>query len=136
MMQDAARGVAKRFDWRGAGIEDGKDAAWTGLEALIPPRERADDAALAQYKLQAAAEILGMQQSFLERVVVEWKHVIPDFPPRTLTHEFEASEKTNRWLAHRFPGPQPDVGTQGMVCRFQRVIAGAGVHAEPFDPVL
>src|SRR5580700_11255529 len=128
MMQDTARGVAERFNRRIAGIEDGEDTARTGLEALVAPREGANDAALAEYKLQVAAEILGMQQSFLERVVVEWKHILLDFPPRTLVHVFEAAEKIRRRLAHGFLELARDVGTHGTDRGIHRVIARAGIH--------
>src|ERR1700733_5639850 len=95
---DAARGVAERFDRRIAGIENRQHAARARLKALIAPRKGADDAALAQHVFQIAAEIFGVQQAFLERVIVEWKHILPDFAPRALVHVFEGAEIIRRRL--------------------------------------
>ena len=80
--QDGFGGVADGFDIL-AGIEEGDDAARAAFEALVAPREGADDGALAEHQLDVAAEVLGVQQAFLERPVVEREHVgatrRPDF---------------------------------------------------------
>src|SRR5262252_6224737 len=71
---DRLGGVADRFH-AFAHVEEGDDAAGTAFEALVAPRERADQAALVEHELDVAAEILGVQQSLLERPIVEREHV-------------------------------------------------------------
>src|SRR5258707_6896890 len=71
---DRFRGVADRFHII-AGIEESDDAAGTGFQPLITPGERADQRPLVEHELDVAAEILGVQQPFLERPAMKWKNV-------------------------------------------------------------
>jgi hypothetical protein len=82
--------------------------------------------------LEIAAQILGVQQAFLERVIVEWKDVLANFAAGALVHVFEGAEIIRRLLAHRLLEFAGDVGAHGADRRVHRMIARAGVHAEPF----
>src|SRR5262249_57290635 len=90
--------IADRFDVV-ARIEEGDDAAGTSFEALVAPRERADQRPLVEHELDVAAEVLGVQQSLLERPAVERKHVGDHAPPRSLVSVFEGAEELSRSLA-------------------------------------
>src|SRR5580704_8259869 len=116
---DAARGVTERLDRCIAGIEDRQHAAWARFETLIAPGKGADDAALAEHDLEIAAEILGVQQAFLERVIVERKYVLPDFAPGALVHVFEGAEIIRRRFAFCFLELAGDVGAH---------MANRGIH--------
>src|ERR1044071_2070238 len=65
-------GVAHRLDVLAA-VEERDDAARAAFEALVAPRECADQAALVEHQLDVAAEVLGVQQALLERPAVERK---------------------------------------------------------------
>ena len=103
------------------------------FEAFIAPRKGADDAALAEHAFQIAAQILGVQQSFLERVIVERKHVRADLSSGALVHVLERAEIIRRLLAHRLFELARDVRPHGADRRIHRMIARARIHAEPFD---
>src|SRR6185437_4094248 len=96
--QNRLRGVADRLDIL-AGVEEADDAARAAFEALVAPREGADQAALVEHQLDVAAEILRVQQAFLERPVVEWEHVGRHFPARALMRVLERAEELARRLA-------------------------------------
>src|SRR6266850_3381021 len=63
------RGIAHRLDVL-SGVQERDDAARAAFEALVAPGEGADQAALAEHELDVAAQVLGVQQPFLERPVV------------------------------------------------------------------
>ena len=66
MSEDRFGGVADGFDIV-ARIQERDDAARAAFEAFVAPREGADDGALTEHELDVAAEVLGVQQSLLER---------------------------------------------------------------------
>ena len=68
--QNRLGGIADRLDVL-SDIEKRDDAAWTALETFVAPRKRADERALVEHELDVAAEILGMQEPFLERPVID-----------------------------------------------------------------
>ena len=51
-----------------ADVEQADDAARARLEPVVAPRKGADHAALVQHLLDVAADVLGVNQAFLERV--------------------------------------------------------------------
>src|SRR5215470_9542838 len=58
-VHDRLRRVAYRLDVV-VGLEEGDDAAWTTLEALIAPGKRPDQRALVEHELDVATEVLGV----------------------------------------------------------------------------
>src|SRR6185437_4848476 len=72
--QDRLRRVANRLDVI-VNVKETHDPARATFEAFITPGKSADHAALAEHHLDIAAEVFRMQQPFLERPVMEWKHV-------------------------------------------------------------
>src|SRR5262249_44888961 len=88
---DGLGGIAYSFD-RFTGIEECDDAARAALEAFVAPREGPDQTALVEQELDIAAQVLGMQQAFLERPVVKREHVGGDFAPGFLVRVLERPE--------------------------------------------
>ena len=88
-------GVADRLH-RHVGVEEANDAAGAAFEALVAPRKRADQAALAQHQLDVAAEIFRVQQAFLECPGVEREYVLRDAPAGLLVGEFKGAEELAR----------------------------------------
>src|SRR5262249_28650593 len=95
---DRFRGVADRLDII-AGIQESDDAAGTGFQPLITPGERADQRPLVQHELDIAAEILGVQQPFLERPAMKWKHVGRDPTSGFFVAGFESAGELSWRLA-------------------------------------
>src|SRR5262249_46337649 len=93
--EDRLGGVAHRLDVL-AHVEKRDDAARAAFEALVAPRKRADEAALVEHELDVAAEVLGMQQAFLEGPAVEGKYVGRDLAAGFLVHVVEGAEELAR----------------------------------------
>src|SRR6266508_3704480 len=132
---DRLRGVADRLDIV-AGIEERDDAARTAFEALVTPRERADQGALIEHQLDVAAEIFGVQQALLERPIVEREHVGDDFAPGFLVRVFERAEEFRRRLAVALGELRGKVGAHVADRGVHGVVARAGIHGPPLDLLL
>src|SRR5262245_65044533 len=69
-IRETARRIADRLHRHVAGIGERENAARAAFEPFVAPDERADGAALAEHELDVAAEVLRVQQAFLEAVIV------------------------------------------------------------------
>src|SRR5215467_204234 len=76
-----------------------EDPTRTTFQTVISPRERPYETALAEHEFDVPADVLGMQQPFLEGQIVERKHVGHDPSAGTLVNILEAAEVLFRRLA-------------------------------------
>src|SRR4051812_24170493 len=129
----AREGLAERQHLHLAAVVEGNDAAGAGLEALVLPWEGADDAARVQRLVDVAADILGVDQAFLEGVVVEGEDVVGDqaFRPLVLVlvGREELLEAHADVLLELLGEVLPHEADGGV----HRVVAGAAVDPPPLD---
>src|SRR5471030_2542108 len=97
-LQDRLRRVAHRLH-RHVRVEEADDTARTAFQALVAPREGANDASLPEHQFDVAAEIFGMQQALLERPVVERKYIGRNLSAGFLVRVMEGTEEFARRLA-------------------------------------
>src|SRR6185312_6688584 len=97
-VQDGLRGVSDCLDLV-VDIKETNDPARASFETFVAPRESADHATFAQHHLDVAAEILSVQQTLLERPIVEGKHVRRNLSAGLLVLVFERPEKLAGRLA-------------------------------------
>src|SRR5712691_1581228 len=132
---DRFGGVADRLDVL-AHVEECDDTTRTSFEPLVAPREGADEGALVEHQLDIAAQVLGVQQPFLERPVVEREHVGGDLAARFLVRVLERAEEFRRRLAVPLGELRREIGAHVADRRVHGVVAGAGVHGPPADLLL
>ena len=88
-----------------------QDPARATFQAVISPRKRPHQTALAQHEFDVAADILRVQQPFLEGNIVERKHIGHDPSAGTLVNILEAAKELLRRFAVLARELRGDVGS-------------------------
>src|SRR5207253_2241253 len=122
--------VADRLDVL-AGVEEGNDAAGTAFETLITPGKGADERAPVEHELDVAAQILGMEEPFLERPIMKGKDVGDDPAARLLVRVLEGAEELGRSLAMEPGELRREIRSHGADGGIHGVIAGSRIHRPP-----
>src|SRR5215471_9086122 len=81
------------------GVEEADNAARTPFEPFVTPGKCANHTTLAEHHLDVTAEILRMQQAFLESPAVEREHILLHPAAGLLVRVFERAKVLRRCLA-------------------------------------
>src|SRR5262249_57300706 len=124
VLDDRLRGISDGFDGH-IRIEETYDAAGAALQPFIAPGKCAYHATFPEHHFDVAAEILRVQQPFLEGPAVKGKHVLPNFAPRLFVGEFKSAKKFRRRSAVLLRELVGKIGPHAADRRVHCMIAGA-----------
>ena len=76
-----------------ATVEETNDPAWAGFQSLVTPGKCADQAALIENRFDIAANIFGVDQTFLKCPAMEREDICPNAPSGFVVGVFEPPEE-------------------------------------------